>query len=137
MKLRLERKIFRDDCTIGELTIDGMDECYVLEDKDRRLEDNPNAKVHGQSAIPRGLYNVVITPSNRFKRDLPLLQSVPGFEGIRIHPGNTQADTEGCLLPGRNHTDRTVTESRAAFNALYAKIQQGLNDGDTVTIEVV
>lgn len=137
MKLRLERQIFRNDCTIGELTVDAQEECWILEDKDRKVEENPQAKVHGETAIPRGTYNVVITPSPRFQRDLPLLENVPGFEGIRIHPGNFASDTEGCLLPGKNHTDKTVTESRAAFNSLFAKIKDALDSGDTVTIEVV
>jgi hypothetical protein len=66
-----------------------------------------------------------------------LLVDVPGFEGVRIHPGNTSADTEGCLLPGRTRTDRTVGESKVAFNALFGKIQQGLNDGDKCEIEIV
>jgi len=137
MKLRLERQILSDECTIGELSVDMVPECWICEDCDRHLEDNPDAKIKGKTCIPRGTYNVVITPSARFKRDLPLLEGVKGFDGIRIHPGNSAADTEGCLLPGKGHTDKTVTESRAAFNALFAKIQQALQDGDTVTIEVV
>ena len=131
VKLRLERGPSAHGATIGELLIDGAFECYTCEDVVRE------EKIHGQTAIPPGTYSVIITPSQRFKRDLPLLQNVPNFEGIRIHPGNTSADTEGCILPGRTRTDRTVGESKAAFNALYAKIQQGLNDGDTVSIEIV
>ena len=138
MKLRVERPAFcGPDCTISQLTVDGADECFILEDVDRHLENNPERKVHGKSAIPRGTYQVIITLSNRFKRELPLLVDVPGFEGIRIHPGNTSEDTEGCLLPGRTRTDRTVGESKVAFNALFAKIQQGLQDGDTCSIEIV
>ena len=117
--------------------MDMQHECFTCEDEDRRIEDNPDAKIHGSTAIPRGNYQVVITPSARFKRDLPLLQNVPGFEGIRIHPGNTSADTEGCILPGKGRTDRTVTESRAAFNALFAKIKTAIDGGDSVSIEIV
>ena len=130
MKLRLERAP-AVGCTIGELTVDGAFECYVLEDVERET------KIKGETAIPRGTYSVVITMSNRFKRELPLLENVPGFTGVRLHPGNTHADTEGCLLPGRTRTDRAVGESKAAFNALYAKIRQALDDGDTVTVEIV
>ena len=131
MKLRLERRPSAFGATIGELFVDSVPECFTCEDVVREV------KIHGETAIPAGTYNVVITPSNRFKRDLPLLEDVPGFAGIRIHPGNTAADTEGCILPGRTHTDRTVGESKAAFNALFAKIQQALQDGDEITIEIV
>lgn len=130
MKIRVERNICNASCTIGEMTVDQMFECYTLEDAIRE------EKIKGETAIPAGTYEVVITFSNRFQRDLPLLKEVPNFEGIRIHPGNTNADTEGCILVGRNHTDKTVTESRAAFNTLFAKIQQALNDGDTVSLEI-
>jgi len=139
MKLLLERRPSAFGATIGELFIDMVFEAYTCEDEVREVEGKPveEWKIKGETAIPRGTYSVVITPSARFKRDLPLLQNVPGFEGIRIHPGNTSADTEGCILPGKGRTDRTVTESRAAFNTLFAKIQQALQDGDTVSIEIV
>ena len=128
--MRLDRLSCGPVCTIGELSIDGAFECWTLEDVVR------DEKIPGETAIPSGTYNVIITMSNRFKRELPLLENVPNFTGVRIHPGNTSEDTEGCILVGRGKTDKTVTESKAAFNALYGKIQQGLNDGDTVTIEI-
>ena len=118
-------------CTIGELYVDGAYECFILEDVERE------SKVYGETAIPKGSYNLVITPSNRFKRDLPLLENVPGYTGIRIHPGNHAGNTEGCLLPGRTRTDRSVGESKAAFAALYSKIKNAIDDGDIVTIEIV
>ena len=130
LKLRLERAP-AVGCTIGELYVDGAWECHILEDVERET------KVYGETAIPKGSYNLVITPSNRFKRDLPLLENVPGYTGIRIHPGNVAADTHGCLLPGRTRTDRAVGESKAAFNSLFAKCKQALDDGDTVTVEIV
>lgn len=115
-----------------------MPECFSLEDTQRDIEGEPveKWKIKGETAMPRGLYNVIISFSQRFKRDLPLLEHVPGFTGIRIHPGNTSADTEGCILVGRGKTDKTVTESKIAFNALFEKIRKALGDGDTVTIEV-
>ena len=139
MKLKLERSLVcGKGCTIGQLFVDGFEECFTLEDEVREI-DAPVAqwKIRNETAIPRGLFNVVITYSNRFKRDLPLLENVEGFEGIRIHPGNTSADTEGCILVGRGKTDKTVTESRIAFNQLFGKIQQALEDGDTVMMEIV
>ena len=138
MKLRLEREDRQPACTIGELFVDEAPECYTLEDKEREVEGKSVAewKIAHETAIPKGTYNVVVTFSNRFQRDLPLLEGVPGFDGIRIHPGNTSADTEGCILVGRGKTEKTVTESIAAFNALFTKIQQALADSDVVTIEI-
>ena len=80
--------MFSEKSTIGKLVVDDTFFCYTLEDKDRYLETNPDGKVYGETAIPRGKYQVVIDYSQRFKRELPRLLHVPGFEGVRIHPGN-------------------------------------------------
>ena len=131
MRLKLERTSCGPVCTIGSLLVDGKHECYTLEDVVRTGE-----KVYGQTAIPAGVYNVVVTPSNRFKRDLPLLENVPNFQGIRIHPGNTAKDTEGCILVGKAKTAESVTHSREAFEALFKKIKESLGSGEKVTMEV-
>lgn len=139
MKLRLERSPSAHGCTIGELFVDGAPEAFTLEDEVREVEGQPVSewKIDDSTAIPRGVYPVTITYSNRFKRDLPLIDNVPGFAGIRIHPGNSSEDTSGCILVGRSRTLKSVTESKVAFNALYAKIEQGLAAGDVVTLEIV
>ena len=138
MKLRLERGPSAHGATIGDIYVDGAWECHSCEDEVREIEGEPveSWKVKGETAIPRGTYNVIVTPSARFHRDLPLLENVAGFDGIRIHPGNTAADTEGCILPGRTRTDRTVGESKVAFQALFDKIKTALDSGDSVSIEV-
>jgi len=127
MKLLLKREEFTDASTVGELFVDGVHECFTLEDVVRT-----GPKVHGETAIPKGTYEVIITQSPRFKRRLPLLVKVPGFEGIRIHPGNTAKDTEGCLLVGTGKTSNMVTNSRVAFNKLFAKLEVASN----ITIEI-
>ncbi len=137
MKLRLERGPSAHGATIGELFVDGAWECYILEDEDRKLETNPTAKIRGETCIPRGNYTITITDSQRFKRPLPLLHDVPNFSGVRLHPGNTIEDTDGCPLPGRTRTDRTVGESKAAFAQLFGKIKDALDSGDRVEIEIV
>lgn len=119
MKLSLKRIDKREDCTIGELYVDGKFECYTLEDVVR--EDG--VKILGQTAIPEGTYEVVISLSPRFQKLLPLLLNVPNFEGVRIHTGNTAADTEGCILVGRKRLVNSIGESRLAFDALFPKIQ--------------
>ena len=129
MELLLVRKRFTNESTIGDLFVDGAFTCYILEDKDRGLyQEMPlqkiqSEKVYGKTAIPTGRYEVVLSYSNRFKKYLPLIMSVPGFEGIRIHAGNSEADSLGCLLTGTSYTDNMVAESRKAFAELYAKLK--------------
>ena len=123
MKLQLKRIHRTEKSTIGELTIDGKFECYVLEDIEREV------KVYAKTAIPRGTYNVVITMSNRFKKELPLLENVPNFLGIRIHSGNKAEDTEGCLLLGQTRGINVVSGSRLAMNAFMPKLRNALSIG--------
>lgn len=131
MDCRLDRRWLAPLDTIGALYLDDVFEAFVLEDVVRA----PGVKVPGQTAIPAGRYRLTITPSQRFKEDLPLLVDVPGFEGIRIHAGNTRADTEGCLLVGQTLAGTTpgpsfqVLQSRRALNALILKLREGLARG--------
>lgn len=118
MILTLQRERSDSRCTFGKLSVDGVYQCETLEDVMRPA----GVKVHGQTAIPPGTYLVVENWSDRFQRMLPLVVGVPGFEGIRIHPGNTDKDTEGCILVGTSRAQDTILHSRDAFNALYAKL---------------
>jgi hypothetical protein len=120
VNLELKRRWLTPRSTIGELFVDGVLECFILED---RYRPPPEKKVYGQTAIPCGRYEVRITHSPRFGVDLPLLINVPGYEGVRIHPGNTADDTEGCLLPGRRRAADQLFESRLAFEPLFAKLK--------------
>ncbi|MCW1959782.1 MAG: DUF5675 family protein [Mycobacterium sp.] len=139
MRMRLERLQLDPDVTIGALTVDGDFECWVLEDAVREVPGQPVQawKVPGKTAIPYGTYLVDISRSARFSRDLPILMHVPGFSGIRIHPGNVAADTEGCLLPGQQRHAKSVSHSRAAFANLFAKIRDAQRGGHPITIEIV
>lgn len=130
MNLVLNRQPSNDSCTHGDLFVGDDFECVTLEDIVREV------KIPGETAIPAGRYRVVITYSNRFKRDLPLLLDVPNFTGVRIHSGNTAAQTEGCLLVGKERGPTTVMQSRAALLPLQAKIQKALDYGDPVYINI-
>jgi hypothetical protein len=132
MEIDLERVQKDSDCTIGKLYVNGTFECYTVEDVVRPH----GVKVYGKTAIPKGRYRVVITYSNRFKVLMPLLVNVPQFEGIRIHPGNTAEDTEGCILPGKDRRPKGVGRSRLAYNALYSKIDRELKAGKDVWITI-
>lgn len=118
MVIKIKRLHKMDSSTIGELTIDGKFECYTLEDKER------DVKIKCETAIPKGTYKVIINQSNRFKKLLPLVLNVPNFEGIRIHPGNTNHDTEGCILVGRTRSKDFIGQSRKAFATLFAKMKE-------------
>lgn len=133
MKLQLTRAQFEPGCTIGRLFVDGEPACYTLEDV---VRPTGAPKVFGQTAIPSGTYSVIITHSPHFGRDLPLLVNVPNFEGVRIHPGNTAADTEGCILVGMDRLVDSIGRSRIAFDALFPKIQQAIARGELVSIQV-
>ena len=117
MKIEVKRLHRTSNSTIGELTIDGKFECYTLEDIER------DVKIKGETAIAKGTYKVIINQSNRFKRLLPLLINVPNFEGVRIHAGNSNHDTEGCILVGQNRSTDYITKSRKAFDSLFKKMQ--------------
>jgi hypothetical protein len=129
MKLNLKRIYFAPTYTIGKLYVDGVKFCDVLEDKVR--EDG--IKIYGQTAIPEGSYNVIMTMSNRFKKVLPLIQNVPNFEGIRIHAGNTAEDTHGCLLVGINDEKGRVNHSRETMSKLMVMLEKA--DKIEITIE--
>lgn len=131
MNIKVERKWCGPTCTIGVLSVNGTDEMFTLEDTERM------EKVYGETAIPKGVYNVTITHSPRFKKDLPLIENVPGFEGVRIHPGNTAEDTEGCILVGKTKGPESVGKSREAFNDLFKEIRGAIDRGEQVILEIV
>jgi hypothetical protein len=117
MDLTLIRYDVSPQRTIGLLLVDHNFECYTLEDTVRT-----GPKIPGNTAIPEGVYKVVISLSNRFKRLMPEVLAVPGFTGIRIHSGNTDADTEGCPLLGAQRGSNSVALSRLAFAKFFEKL---------------
>lgn len=130
MRLTLYRTSIGPHSTIGELHVDGTFFCYTLEDVVRYK------KIKGETAIPAGTYAIDITYSPRFDRDLPLLLAVPEFEGVRIHSGNTAADTEGCILVGTQAGEDVVTNSRIAFDRLFGLMKHARDSGESITIQI-
>lgn len=143
LNLRVDRQWKKKNYTIGNLYIDGVFFSNVLEDTVRGLrqdmtpEEIQKIKVYGETAIPSGKYEVCITPSARFRCPLPLLINVPGYEGVRIHAGNTARDTHGCLLPGKNDRVGQVSNSRATMAALLKQIEEAIYQNSKVYIEIV
>lgn len=134
MELILERKYRKPTYTIGKLYVvsNGVKQVIsdTLEDYDRIYFGG--SKVAGKTAIPRGRYEVVLNNySPKFGNKepykslcggcVPLIANVPNFSGVRIHIGNTEGDTDGCLLVGKNTVKGKVTESRNTFISLMEK----------------
>lgn len=130
MNLTVQRRKITDRSCIGDLNIDSQFECYTLEDPPREK------KIAGETAIPTGKYRIIIDWSDRFQRRMPLLLDVPSFEGIRIHPGNTDSDTEGCILVGQIEKDDLIGNSRLAFKSLFKKLDDA-NKREKIWIEVL
>ena len=140
MRLTLKRIANRDTYCIGKLYINGKYFADTLEDTDRGLSDAmteeeiKRIKVKGETAIPVGIYKVILNYSPKYKKVMPLITNVKGYSGIRIHSGNSAKDTEGCLLVGRNTVVGRLTDSRKCYEALFKRLQQkGSND---ITIDI-
>ena len=140
MRLTLVRRWNKKDYCIGDLYINGKWFCNVLEDVDRGLDDSMSEdeikqiKIKGETAIPTGIYTVLLTYSPKYKKIMPLINNVKGYSGIRIHSGNSSKDTEGCLLVGKNTVVGRLTDSRNTFNALFKRLQQ--KGSNKITIEI-
>lgn len=130
MHLTVHRLLLKDDRTLGELVIDGQRFAWTLEDA-VRLRKVPN-----QTAIPFGVYEVIVNWSERFKRQLPLLLKVPDFEGVRFHGGNGPDDTEGCILVGTEHDEERIWNCAQAVSELTFRIRNACSTGK-VYCEVV
>jgi Family of unknown function (DUF5675) len=148
MQLRVDRVESDGESTLGRLHIDGVVECWTLEDQFRR-----GPKVKGETRIPAGKYQLKLREEGGFHikylekygpewhRGVLHVTNVPGFEFILIHVGNSHDDTEGCLLVGQGQSKvdgfHYVTSSRQAYEALYPKVRDALLGGATVEIEYV
>ena|SRR3990167_2270494 len=128
--LRYKRDHFTTISTIGSLFIDGEFFCYGLEDVDRDLnkdgdiDDVGETKVFGETAIPSGVYTVILSMSKRFKRLLPEILNVKGFSGVRIHSGNNASHSHGCILVGYQRGDDFIGTSKQAEKDLVAKLKE-------------
>lgn len=142
MELLLERKYLKSNYTIGNLYLNGKFYCNILEDTVRDINKDGTFncgefKISGHTAIPYGEYEIKVTYSPKFKRELPLLLNVKHFEGIRIHRGNTEKDSSGCLLPGENTKRGMVLNSTKYEIELTKLIKDCNNRKEKVTIKII
>lgn len=133
MNLTLDRCWLDAKRTVGKLLIDEVFQCFTLED---RYRPPPEPKVPGQTCIPVGRYEVKLTYSPRFQIVMPLLLEVPGFAGVRIHTGNDERDTEGCIIVGQERQPDRVLHSRQAYSALFLRLAAAQTRGEPILLDV-
>ena len=140
MIIVLQRTRIDGPRTFGELRVDGRRLCHTLEDRLREVPGQPVEawKVHGATAIPAGTYRLSLEHSPRFGPDTLTVHAVPGFAGVRMHAGNTVADTEGCPLLGLavNADGIAPGSSRPAVDLVKAVVRQGMAAGPGVLLDV-
>ena len=129
MLIEVKRLEFKDTHTVGKLYINGVYECFTLEDAVRN-----GTKIIGKTAIPIGTYKVIIDASTRFKQDMPHILDVPDFTGVRIHSGNTSADTDGCILLGSTWAGKDfIGNSKIAYKKFFDKLKQNKTVSITIS----
>lgn len=127
MEITLKRIARKDAYTIGKLYINGVYICDTIEDADRLYWGK--SKIKGQTAIPCGRYEITQNVfssrfgNRKFYKDLcegflPRLLNVPQFDGVLIHCGNTDKDTDGCIIVGLNKVVGKVVDSQKTFTKL-------------------
>lgn len=125
MEILLIRNVRAENYTEGRMLFNGQPVCDTIEDRDRdanrngRLDGN-EVKVYGETAIPNGRYRVTLDHSPKFSpryggKRIPFVHDVPGFSGVRIHTGNTAADSLGCIIVGMRVGAGVVADSKATF----------------------
>ena len=146
MKLTVVRTQFGTDATNGLLFIDGIFECYTLEDQYQAV------KVMHETCIPEGTYDIKFRKTGGFHAKyteryknahygMLHIQDVPNFTYILIHTGNTDEHTSGCLIVGETQQDLEVSKdgfigsSTVAYKKMYSKVSAQLLQGKDVTIE--
>lgn len=143
MKILVKRIAKRPTYTIGKMYLDGKYFCDTLEDTDRNISQTTpldtikKVKLPNNTAIPTGTYKVIVNVSPKFKRLLPRLLNVPGFDGILIHRGNTDKDTSGCILIGENKVVGKVINSTGYETKLVSILNKAQDNKENITIEIM
>jgi len=126
MLLRVIRNLecSNDRETRGNLYVDGKLYSNTIEPP---LRGNAT---HRKGAIAKGWYKVRVTYSQKFKRQMPLLYMVPGFEGIRIHAGLSVNNTQGCICVGERWKEDKLTEMLTKIQNKNEEIYIHITDTD-------
>lgn len=136
MEILVDRIFLGETYTIGNLFINGKYFCDTIEDTVRILNSEDD-KIKDKTAIPKGRYNVILSYSPHFKRILPELLDVPYFKNIRIHNGNDESHSSGCLIVGLNKIKGKVIDSKETLNKLIAIIEPAWNKKEEIYITII
>lgn len=143
MEVILHRAHKKPTYSIGKMYIEGRPWRDSCEDPDRGLNmwmpksEIAAKKIVGDTAIPTGRYELDLTYSPAFKRELPLVKGVPCWDGVRIHGGNSTADTRGCILPGDNKAVGKVLNSRKAEDEFVSLLRAAKQRGEKSFITII
>jgi hypothetical protein len=137
MEINVHRKWFTPKSTIGEMYYappggSMVLQHYVLEDMVRPK----GIKIQGKTAIPTGKYRLVLSWSWRFKTIMPELLDVPNFSGVRIHVGNREEDSDGCLLLGDTIGVDFVGSSKDAYSKFCDRVCRAIREKEDVFVTI-
>ncbi|EIJ7329408.1 hypothetical protein LI608_001241 [Campylobacter jejuni] len=133
MKVTINRRYTGKTCVIGKFKVLDDDdkilfECFSLEEDKEGLESGKDLR------IPEGNYNLRRHTPSRFENTLRSItkkdddtminvynDDVPSSRAILIHWGNTDKDTQGCILLGltKDNNNESVGQSRLACKEFY------------------
>lgn len=131
MKILIKRPVnFIGRDTIGDLFLNGKWWCFTLEDMVRP----PGVKIKGETAIPVGTYKIRLDFSSRWKRDMPHILNVPMFTNIRIHGGNTNKATEGCILVGKERGQSSIWNCKPALEGIITALSRASDEENVIEI---
>lgn len=145
MELEIKRIGGDNTTTIGALFIgEGMAKylfSFSIEDE-RRI-----VKVAGKTRIPAGRYEIILNKTGGMNKNYSKypwhkgmleLDEVPNFDYVYIHPGNTDEDTEGCILPNYIADSRNMggRDSFECYKDLYLEVISAIQDDQQVFITI-
>jgi hypothetical protein len=148
MEIRIDRAWKKRDYTISRVYVDGRrfgdgrNWCNALEDTDRGLTSDMSVdevlavKIKGQTAIPTGRYEVTMSWSPKFHKMMPHVCAVKGFTGVRLHSGNSNKDTEGCILFGVNDKVGWLSNSRYWTDRIIGMVGDAIGRGEKVYLTI-
>lgn len=133
MKIKIIRRYTGKTCVIGKFKVFNDDdklllECFSLEEDKEGVERNKDLR------IPEGIYDLKRHSPSRFENTLRSItkkdddtminvfnEKVPFDRHILIHWGNTDKDTQGCILLGltKDNNNESVGQSRQACKEFY------------------
>ncbi|EOC4236099.1 DUF5675 family protein [Campylobacter jejuni] len=132
MKIKIIRRYTGKTCVIGKFKVFDDDklllECFSLEEDKEGVERNKDLR------IPEGIYDLKRHSPSRFENTLRSItkkdddtminvynDEVPASRAILIHWGNTDKDTQGCILLGltKDNNNESVGQSRQACKEFY------------------